>query len=129
MHTDGSVGHGRNDLALGPDNRLYSIHGDAVKLPQEIRRLTPSFNGSSREEGYLIRFDLHGKHRELVAIGLRNPYGIAFNQDGESFTYDADNEGDIGLPLYRPTRVNHLLSGANYGWRQAGGESWARRLS
>ena len=51
-----------------------------------------------------------------MVTGLRNPYGIAFNPEGEAFTYDADNEGDIGLPLYRPARVNHLVSGANFGW-------------
>ena len=52
----------------------------------------------------------------MHCVGLRNPYGIAFKADGEPFSYDADNEGDIGLPLYRPTRVNHLVSGGNYGW-------------
>ena len=51
------------------------------------------------------------------AAGLRNPFGIAFNEDGEAFTYDADMEWDIGLPWYRPTRVLHLVSGADYGWR------------
>ncbi|MFP6872965.1 MAG: hypothetical protein VCA55_05585, partial [Verrucomicrobiales bacterium] len=55
--------------------------------------------------------------------GLRNPYGIAFNTDGEAFTYDADAEFDMGNPWYRPTRVNHLTSGADFGWRALTG-SW-----
>lgn len=33
--TAGGVGHGRNDLVLGPDNFLYLIHGDDVRLPAE----------------------------------------------------------------------------------------------
>ena len=124
MKTDGGVGHGRNDLALGPDGWIYSIHGDSVKLPAGLSRRMPAFGEHGREQGYLIRCDADGEKRELVASGLRNPYGIAFNPDGEAFTYDADNEGDIGLPFYRPARVNHLVAGANYGWRQGGGQSW-----
>ena len=33
--TPGDVGHGRNDLALGPDGMIYSIHGDDVRLPDD----------------------------------------------------------------------------------------------
>ncbi len=29
----GGVGHGRNDLALGTDGLIYSIHGDSVDVP------------------------------------------------------------------------------------------------
>ena len=125
MKSDGSVGHGRNDLALGPDGLIYAICGDSVKLPTEIvRQRQPGFT-RGKEKGYLARVDAAGKNREIICVGLRNPYGVAFNTDGEPFTYDADNEGDVGLPLYRPTRVNHLVSGANYGWWQVGGnQNW-----
>ncbi len=124
METAGGVGHGRNDLALGPDGLIYSIHGDSVKLPEGIVRRRPRFGKVGREQGYVIRVDADGKNRELMVTGLRNPYGIAFNPEGDAFSYDADNEGDIGLPLYRPARVNHLVSGANFGWQQGEGESW-----
>src|SRR5689334_21538160 len=33
--TPGGVGHGRNQLALGPDGLIYSIHGDDVGLPAD----------------------------------------------------------------------------------------------
>ena len=49
---------------------------------------------------------------------LRNPFGIAFNVDGELFTYDADAKYDMGAPWYRPTRVDHLISGSDFGWRR-----------
>ena len=39
------------------------------------------------------------------------------------FTYDADMEWDIGQPWYRPTRLNHIVSGGEYGWR-AGSGKW-----
>ena len=53
---------------------------------------------------------------------MRNPFDIAFNHDGELFTYDADMEWDIGEPWYRPTRVNHIISGAEYGFRNGSGK-------
>lgn len=122
----GGVGHGRNDLALGPDGLVYSIHGDAVQAPDQpiVDRTSPlreSRLGPPRHEGYLVRGDRGGKRWELVCTGLRNPYGIAFNQWGDLFTYDADNEYDMGTPWYRPTRIVQLVSGADYGYREAGG--------
>lgn len=125
----GGVGHGRNDLALGPDGKLYSIHGDAVDLPNGngVTDFTSPFREASEEEqtreGHLLRIDPDSKVVELLAAGLRNPFGIDFNEDGEVFSYDADAEFDMGAPWYRPTRVSHLVSGADYGWRGVTG-SW-----
>lgn len=123
----GRVGHGRNDLALGPDGKIYSIHGDAVDVPTEnILDHTSPFRaarrGESTTEGVLIRTDENGKRWEIIAAGLRNPYGIDFNQEGDLFTYDADAEHDMGAPWYRPTRINHLVSGADFGWRGRTGQ-------
>lgn len=122
----GGVGHGRNDLALGPDGLIYSIHGDSVQAPGQpiVDRTSPlreSRRGSPRQEGYLVRVGRDGKAWELVCTGLRNPYGIAFNKWGDLFTYDADNEYDMGTPWYRPTRIVQLVSGADYGYRVAQG--------
>jgi putative heme-binding domain-containing protein len=55
--------------------------------------------------------------------GFRNAYDQAFNRDGELFTFDSDMEWDVGLPWYRPTRVNHLIPGAEFGWR-SGWSKW-----
>ncbi len=54
---------------------------------------------------------------ETFAGGLRNSYDIAFNRRGDLFAYDSDMEWDLGLPWYRPTRVNFLPAGAECGWR------------
>lgn len=123
----GGVGHGRNDLALGSDGWIYSIHGDSVDLPTEnvIDRTSPfreARRGKRTTEGYLIRTDKEGQKWELVASGLRNPFGVDFNADGEAFTYDADAEFDMGAPWYRPTRIDQLVSGADFGWRGRTGE-------
>ncbi len=139
------VGHGRNDLALGPDGMIYSIHGDDVWLPDDYdpsgsplcnysdaRLLTCQwdqqlFNASMKlPGGYVARTDRDGQRWEVVAGGMRNPFGIAFSPGGEMFTYDADMEWDVGLPWYRPTRILHLVSGADFGWRVGTGpwRSW-----
>jgi putative heme-binding domain-containing protein len=153
--TGGGVGHGRNDLVLGPDGDIYLIHGNDVRLPADfetkdspcrnyaVDRLIPCqwdrflFDyQATLPAGHLVRTDRDGKKWELVACGMRNPYGLDFNEEGELFTFDADNEGDMGLPWYRPTRINHLVSGADYGWRQGTGnrpdwypDSWPSNLN
>lgn len=133
----GGVGHGRNNLTAGPDGRLYSIHGNDVQLPADFSpakmlvphlaydRLRPcNWDGylfdrqATLPAGHLVSTNHDGTDWQVVAVGLRNPYGIDFNTDGEAFTFDADNEGDLGTPWYRPTRINHLVTGADYGWRQ-----------
>lgn len=121
FQSPGGSGHGRNSLALGPDGKIYAIHGDSVDVPLQLPNLTSPLRDHSRgkktKQGFVIRGDKDGKGWELVTAGLRNPYGIAFNKDGEMFTYDADAEYDNGSPWYRPTRVHHLLPGGDYGWR------------
>jgi putative heme-binding domain-containing protein len=123
----GGVGHGRNDLALGPDGMIYAIHGDSVPIPDSLPNRTsplrPKRLPYRPNEGHVLRMDKDGKKIEVFCGGLRNPYGIAFNRSGEAFTYDADAENDMGTPWYRPTRVKHLTSGADFGWRAVTG-SW-----
>ena len=58
-----------------------------------------------------------GRTWEILATGFRNQYDAAFNLDGELFTYDADMEWDLNTPWYRPTRINHVIDGAEFGWR------------
>jgi putative heme-binding domain-containing protein len=123
----GSVGHGRNDITLGPDGRIYWISGDSVDVPKEkvLDRTSPfreARRGANSREGFVLRTDREGMQWELVAAGLRNPFGIAVNERGDAFTYDADAEFDMGSPWYRPTRVVQLTSGADFGWRGVTGK-------
>jgi putative heme-binding domain-containing protein len=69
-----------------------------------------------------LRTDPERKVWEVIAGGFRNQVDIAFNADGEMFTYDADMEWDAGLPWYRPNRLNHVVSGGDYGWRWGTGK-------
>ena len=126
-HFPGGVGHGRNDLALGPDGMIYSMHGDSVEVPlDDVRDHTSPLRerrrGRATSEGNLIRTDADGRQWEVICGGLRNPFGVAFNELGDLFTYDADAEFDMGTPWYRPTRIVQLVSGADYGWRGVTGK-------
>ena len=141
LRVEGGVGHGRNHLKLGPDGMLYLVHGNnTVVTPHTAPdsplrnfrddRLIPCpwdpqmFDGDVKlPAGNVLRGDLDGKQWTLLAGGLRNPLDVAFNTDGEMFTFDADMEWDTGTPWYRPCRVNHIISGAEFGWRR-GTSKW-----
>lgn len=122
----GGVGHGRNDIALS-HGRVYSIHGDSVERPVDnALNLTSPYREFKSEaplkEGLLVQLDPESKQAEIVHAGLRNPYGIALNKVRDPFTFDADNEHDMGTPWYRPTRILQLVTGGDSGYREVTGQ-------
>jgi hypothetical protein len=72
--------------------------------------------------GWVAQVDSLGEHWELISAGYRNPFDLAFNEAGDLFTYDSDMEWDFGMPWYRPTRICHVTSGSEYGWRTGNGK-------
>ena len=74
--------------------------------------------------GWIAKVDSSGQHWEMIASGFRNAFDLAFNQAGDMFTYDSDMEWDLGMPWYRPTRICHVTSGAEFGWR-TGNAKWS----
>ncbi len=131
--------HGLHSLVLSPDGQsIYVVIGnsssltkmDSSRVPMNwgeddlLPRLPTGFmDDSYAPQGYISRMDPDGQKWELIAMGLRNEFDVAFNRVGELFTYDADMEWDIGSPWYRPTRVNHVISGAEFGFRN-GNQKW-----
>jgi putative heme-binding domain-containing protein len=71
--------------------------------------------------GWTSRIDPDTRKHEIYAIGFRNHYDITLNVHGDMFTYDSDMEWDMGSPWYMPTRINHVVSGGDYGWRSGSG--------
>lgn len=133
--------HGPHAVVAGPDGMLYVMNGNHTKLPDGLAPISPHKNyaedfllprqwdgnghatGILAPGGHILRTDPEGKRWELVLAGFRNAYDFDFNEDGEIFTYDSDMEWDWGMPWYRPTRVNHCVSGGEYGWR-SGTAKW-----
>lgn len=130
--------HGPHAIIPAPDGKhLYVVIGNQTKVPADYShslvpevwgedQLLPSLQhfmkGAEAPLGHIARIDPEGKTWEIVATGFRNQYDAAFNREGELFTYDADMEWDLNTPWYRPTRVNHVIDGADYGWRTGSGK-------
>jgi putative heme-binding domain-containing protein len=87
------------------------------------RRPDPNGHAADRMApgGWIARFRPDGKDWQLFAMGCRNTYDLAFNENGDLFGYDSDMEWDFGMPWYRPTRICHLIPGADFGWRNGTG--------
>lgn len=133
---DGDGEHGPHAVMPSPDGRsLFVIAGNATQLPPLGRSRVPQLwaedallpplpavvGSETRGRlggGWICRTDLDGHTWELVAGGLRNAYALAVDPRGELFTFDSDTELEINLPWYRPTRVLHAVSGADFGWRR-----------
>ncbi|QDV51876.1 c-type cytochrome [Gimesia fumaroli] len=136
----GAGEHGPHAIILSPDKKsLYIAAGNHTDLPAPEKSVVPQnwdedlllprlwdarghAAGKLAPGGWICRTDPEGKEFEVVSIGFRNEYDIAFNPEGELFTYDADMEWDVGSPWYRPTRVNHVTSGSEFGWRSGTGK-------
>lgn len=111
----GSSGHDLHGLKLGPDGRIYwtvADRGSAPPGPLKGRGFTPEFLRRTLPDcGAVFRCEQDGANFEIVAVGLRNPMELAFDDAGNLFT--VDNDGDQGDKC----RVIHVVEGADYGWR------------
>lgn len=132
--------HGVHAILHAPDGQsLFLITGNNADLTEVNTALVPKNwgedhvlprmpdgRGHNRDRlapgGIIYRFSPDGKNWELFASGFRNIYDGAFNADGELFTYDADMEYDFNTSWYRPTRINHVTSGSEWGWRNGAGK-------
>lgn len=131
--------HGPHAIRKGPAGRIWVIAGNHTDIP-EFEKDSPFKNyaedlflprnpdgnghatGRMAPGGWIASLKPDGSDCTLHCAGFRNPYDMAFNKHGELFAYDADMEWDTGVPWYRPTRVNHCVSAAEFGWRYGTGK-------
>ena len=133
--------HGVHAVLPTPDGKgLYLVCGNnAVRTETEATSPVPQTwgddhllprmpdgRGHNRDVmapgGIIYRVSFDGKAFEVFASGFRNIFDAAVNLDGELFTFDADMEYDFNTSWYRPTRINHVVSGAEFGWRNGAGK-------
>lgn len=132
--------HGPHSIKLSPDGKsLYVVAGNHTDLPvmnhynlpktwaydnlfTEIKDPRGHANDRKEPGGWVAKVSPDGSNWELMAAGFRNPFDLAFNADGDLFVYDSDMEWDFGTPWYRPTRICHVSSGAEFGWRTGDGK-------
>ncbi|MDQ4139505.1 MAG: cytochrome c, partial [Bacteroidota bacterium] len=134
--------HGPHSIKLSPDGKsLYVVAGNFTDLPEMNAHRLPKVWGEDNilplitdprghatdrmaPAGWIAKLDPEGTHWELIGAGLRNTYDIDFNEAGDLFAYDSDMEWDFGMPWYKPTRILHVTSGSEFGWR-TGNSSWS----
>ena len=139
---EGDGEHGPHSIVLSPDKKsLYVIAGNFTRIPKmdnyqgsdkwEIDNILPLIrdpnghdNTVNTHGGWIAHLDSLGTKWDLVSSGFRNPFDLTFNAAGDMFAFDSDMEWDFGLPWYRPIRICHVPSGAEFGWRP-GTDKWS----
>ncbi len=140
MARDGGE-HGPHQVVLAPDGALWVVGGNHCAPPDaalehsrvpKVWKEDIAFDriwdpnghavGVMAPGGWVVRTDREGSKWELITVGFRNSYDIAFDEVGRAYTFDSDMEWDMGLPWYRPTRVCELASGVDFGWRSGSGK-------
>lgn len=131
--------HGNHALVPVPDGSgLYVVNGNHTPLPEKYTSrilnwkedilLTRQWDaqghamGILAPGGYIARIDRDARNWDILSVGYRNTYDMAVHPNGELFTFDSDMEWDMGMPWYRPTRILHVVSGSDYGWRSGSGK-------
>lgn len=140
LGVNGRGEHGPHALVPSPDGKfIYFVAGNFTDLPEMKDSLVPKVwaedqllprrpdaRGHAADRfapgGWVARCRTDGSGWTLVASGFRNTFDIAFNHRGDLFGYDADMEWDLGMPWYRPTRICHIVPGAEFGWRNGTGK-------
>jgi glucose/arabinose dehydrogenase len=116
----GSTNHNGGAIEFGPDGQLYISTGDndlgdaaqdlASRLGK-ILRIDPTTGAASAGNPFL---NTAGAAPEVWALGLRNPFQIAFSPDsGDLFINDVGEKSR--------EEINLGTAGANYGWPEEEG--------
>jgi quinoprotein glucose dehydrogenase len=99
-------GHDSHAPIIGPDGRLYFSIGDRGYNVQ-----TETNHWKDPASGAVFRCNLDGSDLQVIATGLRNPQGLAFDELGNLFT--CDNNSDSG----DQAKWFCIVQGGDYGWR------------
>lgn len=97
--------HPYRTLGVGPDRKLYiSVGSPCDACPID-----------NPEYATMLRAELDGSRRSIMASGLRNTIGFGWHPTTGAlwgFDHGSDFRGD-DIP---PEEINQIVDGANYGW-------------
>jgi putative heme-binding domain-containing protein len=112
--------HDAHTIFRGHDGYLYFMAGNGADL-KDRRHITEESSPLMFErEASVFRISPDGQKWECIAGGGRNPPNLGMNYLGELFSFDSDMEWHVGLPWYRPVRLNHWAIGGDQGWQEVG---------
>lgn len=100
--------HANNGVVFGPDNRLYFAVGSTSDRSEETYEYAAT----------LLSANPDGSDLRTFATGVRNPYRLAFNSQGDLFATD---NGPDGLDVTPGDELNHIVEGGDYGFPHAFG--------
>ncbi len=98
-------GHSTRTVAFGPDGMLYLAVGSSCNICVEEDAIRATVSRANPD----------GSDLQIIATGLRNPVGLAFQPETEllwATVNERDNQGSE-IP---PDLVTIVTEGANYGW-------------
>jgi glucose/arabinose dehydrogenase len=98
-------GHGTRTVAFGPDGMLYLAVGSSCNICVEDEPIRATVSRANPD----------GSDLEIIATGLRNPVGIAF-QPETGLLWATVNERDNQGNEIPPDLVTIVEEGADYGW-------------
>lgn len=107
--------HHAHAIRRGPDGCWYLLAGNDAGVTKEYVT-DPHSPVKNPQAGVVMKFSPDFATCGIVLHGLRNAYDFDFHPSGAAFVYDSDDERDVTLPWYRPTRVFQLVPGAHAGW-------------
>src|SRR5438094_8079439 len=109
--------HKGGRIAFGPDGKLYVTLGEnhmaaEAQNTSSVRGKILRYNA----DGTVPRDNPFGRGNPVWAIGLRNPFGLAFSSDGKLMVTDNGPSGDAGTPGSGWDEVDLVVRGGNYQW-------------
>lgn len=100
--------HANNGVVFGPDNRIYFAVGATSDRSEETYEYAATILSANPD----------GSDLRTFATGVRNPYRLAFNSQGDLFATD---NGPDGMEVTPGDELNHIVEGRDYGFPHAFG--------
>lgn len=95
-------------------NAYFALLVADYSNPYRLKDGTPHYDLSSAR-GTIQKWNKATRKLETIATGLRVPYQLAFNRDGDLFC--TDQEGETWCPNGNPLdELNQIVEGRNYGF-------------
>jgi putative heme-binding domain-containing protein len=107
--------HDAHAIRRGPDGWWYLIVGNYANDIQKLNRSQDPIVKRPRA-GTIWRISPDFSESSAWAHGFRNAYDFDFLPNGRIVTFDSDEEREVSLPWYRPTRVLVVSPGDDAGW-------------